>query len=104
MHNLFLGLVKHHFQVIVGMNWEEPNYDDLDFHSDAPREKNMQHGCEVLSSTPTMSNLRKLTIPVLRELCEEQQVAHKVQRPNLKKKDYISALLVCGVVPFLPFV
>lgn len=98
MHNLFLGLVKHHFRVIVGMDWEEPNGDDPDFQSDAPAEKDMRRGREVFIRSPTMSSLRKLTIPVLRRLCEEQQVVHEVHRPNPKKRDYISVLLVCRVI------
>ncbi|KAJ3575942.1 hypothetical protein NP233_g765 [Leucocoprinus birnbaumii] len=93
MHNLFLGLVKHHFRVVIGMEWEDSCKDEFDFHSDIPSERAMQRGRTVLSSSnPSISSLLKLSVPVLRALCEEQQVTPEVQNKRTKKQ-YVMALL-----------
>ncbi|KAJ3558103.1 hypothetical protein NP233_g11574 [Leucocoprinus birnbaumii] len=67
--------------------------EEFDFHSDNPLEKSMRRGRAVLTSNPSIAQLLKLSLPVLRALCAENQVVHNSQTTRPKKKQYAMALL-----------
>ncbi|KAJ3553937.1 hypothetical protein NP233_g12530 [Leucocoprinus birnbaumii] len=100
MHNLFLGLVKHHFQIIIGIDSDDASHEEFDFHSDDPSEKSMRRGRTVLSSNPSITKLMKLPLPVLRTLCKENQVIHHITTTRPKKKQFVMALLASSTLPF----
>lgn len=102
MHNLFLGLVKHHFRVVIGTHWEEPP-DDLDVIEEREAsEKELRKARAVMASDPSQGSLHKFSIPVLRALCSERGIQDQIKFKGKKSKKlhFIIPLLVskrsCG--------
>jgi hypothetical protein len=98
MHNLFLGVVMHHFRVIIGMDIPDPDPDedpDLVKQERPPSNAEMMKGRTIMLMTPNNSKLHGLRLPVLRALCDEfiGHIQYTNKRP--RKKDYIAQLLVC---------
>jgi hypothetical protein len=91
MHNLFLGLVRFHFRHIICVD-TSPGRHDVD--DDPPvSEKAMKKARKLFRSGPTRKKLRRLTVPILKTLCEEIQVSIP-DGGRIRKDDIISALLV----------
>ena len=43
MHNLFLGLVRHHFRVVIGTKWDErDDENDMIVHDQTPKETDLK--------------------------------------------------------------
>jgi hypothetical protein len=95
MHNLFLGLVRHHFREIIGTQWKEPAVDE-DFQDKKISEKEINKGRRVFHASPTKAKLQRLSIPVLRTLCIEYNILDRVLQDGerIKKIQYIEALQV----------
>jgi hypothetical protein len=95
MHNLFLGLVRHHFCEIIGTQWKEPVI-DKDFQDKKILEKEITKGRRVFHASPTKAKLQCLSIPVLRMLCIEYNILDRVLQDgeHIKKIQYIEALQV----------
>ena len=97
MHNLFLGLVRHHFREIIGTHWKEPTV-EKEFEDKCISEKEINKGRRAFQASPTKAKLQRLTIPVLRALCTENDALDQVRVPlggeRVKKIQYIEALLV----------
>jgi hypothetical protein len=95
MHNLFLGLVRHHFREIIGTQWKEPAVDE-DFQDKKISEKEINKGRRVFHASPTKAKLQRLSIPVLRTLCIEYNILDQVLQDGerIKKIQYIEALQV----------
>ena len=106
MHNLFLGLVKFHFRVLLGMNVPDIEEDDDgdSVPERPPTEKEMSSARETLAEGPSANQLCKFRIPVLRMLCEERGVVEKVRQVGKrpKKKYFIKALIVSATAMALP--
>lgn len=98
MHNLLLGLVKHHFREVLGMEIPDGNSegDEEGEQEREPTEKEMRKVRKVMLTQPTSSQLHRSRIPVLRALCEERGVSNRVWHPSDRptKKGFISALIV----------
>ncbi|EDR03826.1 uncharacterized protein LACBIDRAFT_306513 [Laccaria bicolor S238N-H82] len=95
MHNLFLGLVKHHFWVVIGTHWEEPP-DDLDVTEEQEvSEKELRKAHAVMASNPSQGSLHKFSIPVLHVLCSECGIQDQIKFKGKKSKKlhFISPLL-----------
>jgi hypothetical protein len=102
MHTLLLGLIRHHFRVIIGMDIPiQDDDDDDDDNEDRPRKSErppthaeMEKGRRIMISA-TSTQLHRFRIPVLRALCEENVLGDIPQtRRYPRKKDFICALLV----------
>jgi hypothetical protein len=100
MHNLFLGIIRHHFRVILGMDIPIPREEDDD---DGPRpergrpptEDEMEHARKTML-TSSATQLHRCRLPVLRALCDENALDDIEQtRKYPRKKDFVAALLVC---------
>jgi hypothetical protein len=98
MHNLLLGLVKHHFREVLGMEIPDAKSeeDEEGEPEQEPTEREMKKVRKVMLTQPTSSQLRRSRIPVLRALCEERGVLDHVWHPSDRptKKGFISALIV----------
>jgi hypothetical protein len=97
MHNLFLGLVKHHFHEIISTQWKE-NAVDKEFQDKRVSEKEINKGRRIFQASPNKAKLQRLSIPVLRTLCIEYDILDRVPQDGgrIKKKQYIETLLVRG--------
>ncbi|KAJ3531481.1 hypothetical protein NMY22_g8139 [Coprinellus aureogranulatus] len=94
MHNLFLGLVRHHFREVIGTHWDVQAADTLP--EKPPKEKDLKRGRHLLDSRDaTIARLEKLTRPALYQLCLERG-AKPVALPGKKihKRQLAVALLV----------
>lgn len=100
MHNLFLGLIRHHFRILLGMDIPIPREDDDDDNPHPKQERpptivEMEKGRKIMIS-PSFTQLHTLRIPVLRALCDENALDDIQQtRKYPRKKDFILPLLVC---------
>ena len=102
MHNLFLGIVRHHFQVVIGTKWDERDEEvETAFDDQVPREKDLKKGHQLLRADgTTLKQLETLPIPALRELCIVYKVHHTVRQQGhrrVKKRPFAIALLVSHV-------
>jgi hypothetical protein len=98
MHNLFLGLVRHHFREVIGTHWdsrvaeaEEP------IPEKPPREQHLIRARRLLDTgQATLARLERFTVPTLHQLCLERS-ARPVAIPGKKihKRQLAVALLVC---------
>jgi hypothetical protein len=93
MHNLFLGLVKHHFREIIGTEWKETSDEEV-FHEKEVSDKEMAKGRRLLQENPTNTKLQRLKVNVLQNLCREYNVLGQIDGKQIKKKQYIKALQV----------
>lgn len=95
MHNLFLGLVRHHFREVIGTHWKEQKEND-DEDMPAVSAQALEKGRKIMSKSPTRTKLHSLTISVLRALCLERNLGHlvKQQGSRTKKWPFIDVLLV----------
>jgi hypothetical protein len=92
MHNLFLGLVRHHIRNILQI--EAAMADEV---VSAATPKQMTKARKIWSNgNITLSQLNKLTCSALTTLCREEKI--DLPRPEggrkLRKKDIITALMV----------
>jgi hypothetical protein len=98
MHTLLLGLIRHHFRVILGMDIpvrEEDEYDEEDKPRRYERPPTITEMEKARKTSRTYSQLHRLRIPVLRALCDELVVGEIQQtRKCPRKKDFIYAILV----------
>ena len=102
MHNLFLGIVRHHFRVVIGTKWDERDEEvETAFDDQVPREKDLKKGHQLLRADGiTLKQLETLPIPALRELCIVYKVHHTVRQQGhrrVKKRPFAIALLVSHV-------
>jgi hypothetical protein len=101
MHTLLLGIIRHHFRVIIGMDIPDNDDDDDDEDNPRPPERpatsaEMTKARKLMASSPSVTQLKRLRIPVLRALCEESALGDVPQpRKCPRKKDFIMLLLVC---------
>jgi hypothetical protein len=99
MHNLFLGLIRHHFRVILGIDIPIPREEDEDDNPHSgrgrpPSEKEMEKARKTMLA-PSVTQLNKYRLPVLRALCDENALDDIEQtRKHPRKKDFINALMV----------
>jgi hypothetical protein len=99
MHNLFLGLIRHHFRIILGMDIPVSPEDEED-DGEGPRPERPPTDAEMktarkIMASPNCMQLKRLRIPVLRELCNENamdDIPHTTKYP--RKMDFITVLLV----------
>ena len=101
MHNLFLGLVRYHFREIIGTEWKESRNEEY-FRKKESTDKEISRGRQVLQGDPTNAKLQRLTIPVLRALCRENNVLGQIaveDGKQVKKRCYIEALQVGHLLP-----
>ena len=98
MHNLFLGVVQHHFREVIVIDKQGSK----EFRKADKRPvdaKEMDNGRKIMKSNPTTSSLARLRLPVLANLVEESGVVLSNQGRNTKAK-LIAALLVgCSLLP-----
>ena len=98
MHNLFLGVVQHHFKEVIVIDKQGSK----EFRKADKRPvdaKEMDNGRKIMKSNPTTSSLAHLQLPVLANLVEESGVVLSNQGRNTKAK-LIAALLVgCSLLP-----
>ncbi|KIJ89378.1 hypothetical protein K443DRAFT_16194 [Laccaria amethystina LaAM-08-1] len=97
MNNLFLGIVGHHFRVVIGMKWDERDKEvETAFDNQVPREKDLKKGHQLLRAKgTTLKQLETLQIPALRELCILYNVHHTVRQQGhrrVKKRPFAIAL------------
>lgn len=106
MHNLFLGLVRHHFRVVIGTKWDERDDEtDMIVRDQTPKETDLKRGRRLLAVPgTTLKQLETLPIPALRELCVEYDVTQTVAQTGhrVKKRPFANALLVRRLVTQLP--
>ena len=83
MHNLFLGIARHHFRVVIGMKWDERDEEvETAFDDEVPQEKDLKKGHQLLRADgTTLKQLETLPIPVLQELC----IVYKVHLAFISK-------------------
>jgi hypothetical protein len=94
MHNLFLGLVQFHFRHVLGI---DQSGDKQQMTAEKPAlPQDLDRARKILLSDPSLSKLRRLTVPVLKALCLEKHINIGGTRGGkyTKKADLISALLV----------
>lgn len=97
MHTLFLGIVRHHFRVVIGTHWKAN--DEEDEHAPAP-EANEGHvrkaRAALHSGTATQTSMKKYSVQVLKRLCDEFCAIPTFDKGKGKhtKKPYILALIV----------
>ena len=81
MHNLFLGIVRHHFRVVIGTKWDERDEEiETAFDDQIPHEKDLKRGHWLLAKGTTLKQLETLPIPALCELCVVYDVQHGVHQ------------------------
>ena len=99
MHNLYLGLVRHHFRAIVGTEWKDPMVDE-DIQEKQSSGKAVAKGRRILNNNPTKASLQHLPITVLRALCAEYKILDRLAMDgkHMKKKYLIEALQVSNIV------
>ena len=89
MHNLFIGLLQYHAQMVLGM-------DSTGSRNEKVTEtlRQVENAREMLSHTsPESLDLRTLMVDVLRILCEERGISVR-QSKGLRKGDLIELLKV----------
>ncbi|KAJ3525025.1 hypothetical protein NMY22_g10750 [Coprinellus aureogranulatus] len=93
MHNLLLGVVRHHFREVIGTHWDVKAADVVP--ENPPKEKDLILGRRLLDTgDATWPRLKRLTRPALSQLCRERGV-HPAAVPGKKihKKQLAVALL-----------
>ncbi|KAJ2912507.1 hypothetical protein MD484_g7906, partial [Candolleomyces efflorescens] len=96
MHTLFLGIVRHHFRVVVGTHWN-----DGDDHEEdpAPQPEASERDLKkvrnlLLSEALSQTKLGQFSIAVLSQVCEERGlVIPESEKKGRRKKPYVFALM-----------
>ncbi|KAG1895988.1 uncharacterized protein F5891DRAFT_959320 [Suillus fuscotomentosus] len=91
MHNLFLGLVQHHFRDLIAIKKPEKRPVDV---------KEIDRGRIIFQSNPTISTMTRLRMPVLEVLIQEAGVTLGTEGRTTKKK-IIEALMTKHTDSFL---
>ena len=89
MHTLFLGLVEYHIRQILGIDDDEMAEEPID-------PVKLVVARDILANNPTQSQLKQVTIPVLKTLRSEKGIelpaAHKGQK-KIKKQEIIDIVM-----------
>lgn len=96
MHTLFLGIVRHHFRVVIGTHWQVKD-DDEQRDAGKVNELHVRKARISLNNgTATQSSLKKFSIAVLDRICQDIDVHPKFKKGKGKstKKPYVLALMV----------
>ena len=88
MHNLFLGLLQHHFRDVLGVDLPAGEQDTA---SADPRDINRAE--HILANSPTHSALKRIPVVALKALCGAKGLLG-VDSEKAKKKNFIAMLLV----------
>ncbi|KAG2752860.1 hypothetical protein P692DRAFT_201693907, partial [Suillus brevipes Sb2] len=91
MHNLFLGLVQHHFRELIVID-KQANKELRKGICRPVDSKELEKGRQILQSNPTVSTMTRLRVAVLEALVQERGVELS-NRTHPRKKDMVEALL-----------
>ena len=99
MHNLYLGLIRHHFCTIVGTKWKDLMV-DKDIQEKQSLGKAVAKGRHILNNNLTKASLQHLPITVLHALCAEYKILDRLAMDgkHMKEKYLIEALQVSNIV------
>ena len=89
MHNLFLGLVQHHFRIVLGVN--VPSGDRDAVNADP---KQVHRAVQVLDNRPTAAGLKRISVAALKAVIEFRGLSLPTTKGEPKKSILISTLLV----------
>ncbi|KDQ60542.1 hypothetical protein JAAARDRAFT_115437, partial [Jaapia argillacea MUCL 33604] len=94
MHNLFLGILRHHFRVVLGIDLNDDRERREKPLPMPPSETAMDEARKLLQSNPTPAQLKhNTTVPILHQLCFEKGVKLP-EDVALKKDTLVSSLMV----------
>jgi hypothetical protein len=102
MHNLFLGLVQHHFRDIIIIDKQvSKEFRKAEKRPIDPKE--LDRGRKILESNPTISSMTRLRLPVLEALVQESGAKLSSEGRNTKKKMIAALLVSCSPLPYQKF-